>query len=144
MSDDEQKVLTADQILSAEDSDLRPVHVPEWKDPKTGADTIYLRTMSAKERNIWEADCMEIRQKSEGKPLRVQLDNAMARFLARCICDQDGKLLFSEKQIEKLGDKSSLVLSRLWNEASKMNGLNKEDVDELVGNSDGDLSVDSP
>lgn len=141
---DEQKVLTADQILSAEDSDLRPVQVPEWKDPKTGADTIYLRTMSAKERDAWEADSIENRQKFEGKPLRMQLQNMRARFLARCICDQNGKLLFNEKQIEKFGDKSSLVLSRLWNEASSMNGLNKEDVDELVGNSDGDLSDDSP
>lgn len=137
MAGDDNNILSASEILDAEDSPIEEVYVEEW------GGKVCIRTMSGKERDAWEADTIEERQNLEGKPLRVQWENAKAKFLSRCICDLDGKRLFTDKQVEKLGEKSSLVLSRLWTKAARMNGLTKEDVDELVGNLDGDLSDDS-
>ena len=42
--------------------------------------------------------------------------------------------VFTDDQAEALGKKSAKVLARLYNVAAKLNGLSKEDVEELRGN----------
>lgn len=123
------KALSAEQILAAEDRELREVEVPEW------GGTVYLRTISGVERDRFEADTFR-----QDKP---NYENLRARYLAITLSNEDGEPLFDKKQVAKLGHKAAPVLDRLFTEAAKMNAMSRNDVDELLGNSESDPSADS-
>ena len=49
-------------------------------------------------------------------------------------------MLFAAKDEAALNSKSAKAIDRLFQTAQELNGLREEDVDELVGNSESDLS----
>ena len=113
--------LTADQILDANDSTTEIVTVPEW-----GGD-VRVRTLTGKERDSFEASIVN------GKT--VNMVNVRAKLVARTACDDSGKRLFSDAQIELLGDRSAKALDRVFTVAQRLNGLTQQDVEELAKNS---------
>lgn len=112
--------LTKEAILAANDSGLLKVAVPEW-----GGD-VYIRVMSCGERDAYENDWVVNKNKG--------VENFRSKFLARCLCDEGGELLFEEKEIPLLAKKSAKVLSRLWQKAMDHNALTDADVQELAKN----------
>lgn len=112
--------LTKEAILSANDSGLLKVSVPEW-----GGD-VYIRVMTVGERDAYENDW--VINKSKG------VENFRTKFLARCLCDENGSLLFGESEIPELAKKSAKVMSRLWQKAMDHNALTDSDVEELAKN----------
>lgn len=113
--------LTKEQILGAKDREPVVVSVPEW-----GGD-VRLTAMSAAERDAFETSMM-------GKGDNVKkLANFRARFVARCIVDDDGNRLFADADIVELGKRSGAVLGRVFDEARKVNGMTQADVEELEG-----------
>jgi hypothetical protein len=112
--------LTKDAIISANDSGLMKVAVPEW-----GGD-VFIKVMSCGERDAYENDWVV--NKSKG------VENFRSKFLARCLCDENGSLLFTEQEIPLLAKKSAKVLSRLWQKAMDHNALTDADVEELAKN----------
>lgn len=113
-------VLTADQILAADDAGLLKVEVPEW-----GGD-VYIRVMSVGERDSYER--MWIGKRESG------VENFRTEYLARVLCDDKGKLLFTKQQTESLASKSGAVMGRLFDAAMKHNYM-QEDAVEQVGKS---------
>lgn len=113
--------LTADQILGASDSRTETVSVPEW-----GGD-VKVRTLTGRERDSFEASIVS------GKA--VNMVNVRAKLVARTLCDDAGKRLFTDAQIEILGDRSARALDRVFAVAQRINGLSQQDVDELAKNS---------
>lgn len=111
--------LNADQIFAANDMSLVPVEVPEWNG------TVYVRVMSVGEMEAYQREFAEKREKME---------NWRSKLLVRCICDKDGKALFTNDQVEKLGTKSVKVMSRLFDLAMKHNAVTEKDVEELAKN----------
>lgn len=109
--------LTAEQILAADDLGLKKVSVPEW-----GGD-VYIRVMSVGERDTYER--MWIGKRDSG------IDNFRTQYLARVLCDDKGKLLFSRDQIDALAAKSGAVMGTLFDVAMKHNKMTEEDVVEL-------------
>lgn len=109
--------LTADDILAADDLGLRKVHVKEW-----GGD-VYIRVMSVGERDEYER--MWIGKKETG------VENFRTQYLARVLCDEKGKLLFTRDQVAALANKSGAVMGRLFDEAMRHNRMTEEDVQEL-------------
>ena len=109
--------LTAAEILAADDLGLKKVHVPEW-----GGD-VYIRVMSVGERDTYER--MWIGKRESG------IDNFRTQYLARVLCDEQGKLLFSRDQIDALAAKSGAVMGNLFDVAMKHNRMTEEDVVEL-------------
>jgi len=112
--------LTKDQILAADDLGLLEVDVPEW------GGSVFLRVMTVGERDSYENDWMV--NKSKG------VDNFRSKFLQRVLCDEQGKLLFSSEEVEKLAKKSARVIARIWKEAMIHNALTDEDVEDLAKN----------
>lgn len=110
--------LTKEQILAAKDDRITSVEVPEW------GGTVCLRAMSVGERDRYENEF--IKNKDKG------VDNFRTKFLAATICDEDGKLLFSQQDVQELSKKSITVMQRLWNESMKHNALGNDDVEELA------------
>lgn len=109
--------LTAEQILAADDLGLLRVEVPEW-----GGD-VFVRVMSVGERDEYERQW--IGKKETG------IENFRTQYLARVLCDEKGKLLFSRDQIAALAEKSGAVMGRLFDVAMRHNKMTEEDVKEL-------------
>jgi hypothetical protein len=124
-------------ILDAQDLKTEPVDVPEW------GGTVYVRTMTGAERDLFESTLM----KGEGKNRKVDSANIRARLSCLCLVDESGERLFSDDEAERLGKKSADVLDRVFSVAQRLNGLSEKDVEELAKNSaaapSGDSSLDS-
>lgn len=103
-----------DQILAAEDLPRRELHIPEW------GVTVFVRTMSGRERDRFE-----------GQQSRDPYADPRARLAVTCLCDGDGKAIFSDADVPALSAKSAKALDRVWAVASRLNGITREDLEEL-------------
>lgn len=113
--------LSKDAILGADDLGMLKVEVPEW-----GGD-VFVRVMTVGERDAYENEWVA----SKGKGV----EDFRTKFLARCLCDDKGTLLFTTAEdFAKLAKKSAKVMSRLWQKAMDHNALSDADVEELAKN----------
>ena len=110
-------LLNKAQILEVKDLPFLDVDVPEW------GGTVRIQGMKAADRDSFESS---IYKTVDGKPV-LQHENFRAKLLARCLVDENGERLFSEKEIEELGSKSAKVVQFLFDEAQKLNGTSKEE-----------------
>lgn len=116
-------LLTADQILGADDRRYEIVDVPEW------GGQVRLRSLTGRERDSFEASL----QDRKGKSVKENIENFRARQVALCAVDEDGKLLFTNKQqVVLLGNKSVAALQRIFNKCNEMNGFTEQDIEELT------------
>ncbi|MFO8014747.1 MAG: phage tail assembly chaperone [Phycisphaerae bacterium] len=112
-------LLGRDAILAAEDTTTERLSVPEW-----GGD-VYVRVMTAAERDAWENDLYARQQKGQA------LKNVRARLAVRVLVDEAGRRLFSDDDAAALGAKSGRALDRIFEAAQRLNGLGPEDVEAL-------------
>jgi len=122
--------LTKEQILSAQDFNPVPVKVPEW------GGTVYVRPMSAGERDRWEGDLLD-RAERRKESIAAATENLRSVFLAKCLCDEAGELLFGADDVKALARKNYKPIDRVYEVAQSLNGLSDADVDELEKNSGG-------
>lgn len=127
--------LTRDQILGATDLVIEAVQV-SW----CGGGTVYVRNLSGKGRDRFEGSRIRIK---ENNKVEMVHDNTRARLLADTICDELGTLLFSEEDIEALGEKNASDLDKLFDVAQRLSGLRPQDVEQKVKNSAAVLTVNS-
>jgi hypothetical protein len=97
------KVLTAADIIAANDRKRELVEIPEW------GGSVYVQEISA-------ADAEAIAENA-----------SVVEFCAMCICDEKGKLLFSKDQVEELGKKSPKALEKVMR---AITGINEALVEE--------------
>lgn len=113
--------MTREDILKAGGQPkVQQVEVPEW------GGTVCIRVMSVGERDQYENDW--VRSKTTG------LTNFRTKFLVRCLCDESGRPLFGERDVQALAEKDASVMSRLWDIAMSANALKSGDVEELAKN----------
>jgi hypothetical protein len=117
-------LLTKDAILSSDDLPKELVAVPEW------GGEVYVRCLTAAERDDWEASVMHM----EGNKTKANLQNLRAKLVARTVCDEDGARMFEDKDVVALGAKSAAALDRLYTVAAKLSKISKNDEEELLGN----------
>jgi len=113
-------MLTREQILGASDRSSEDVEVPEW------GGTVRVSAMSGAQRDAFEASLLH-----NGKP---DVRNAHAKLAAVCIVDEDGKPLFSQADVEALGQKSAAALSRVVTAARRLNRLGESEIEDVKGN----------
>ena len=123
-------ILTKDQILQAADIQTETVAVPEW------GGEVLVRGLTEEERDRYEDGLSQVR----GKKVTLTLQNARARLVAMAIVGEDGKRLFSDRDVEALGKKSGQALERVFDVARRMAGLSGDDVEELQKNLPGGQS----
>jgi hypothetical protein len=117
--------LSREAILKADDLKKERVEVPEW------SGSVYVRCMTGTERDAFESEAYQIK----GKDVTVNRENFRARLLVRVLVDGKNDRLFSDKDIAALGGKAARPLDRLFSVAMRINGLSKDDVEELTKNS---------
>jgi len=113
---------------------IKAVATPEWSDADG---SVFVRNLSAKERDRWEAEIVK-------DPKKRDLANLRAKFVALCVCDESGELTFASQDAGWLGDESAGVIDRLWEEGRKISGISDEDDEELVKNCEETTGDDSP
>lgn len=113
-------MLTKDKILAADDLPREKVEC--W------GDFVYVRTLTAAERDRWEIRCEDLKTKG-------LLSNVRASLLVLVLCDDTGKLLFTENDALELGKKSGKVLDELFDVARRLNGIGQEQVEAAKKNS---------
>lgn len=125
------KFLTAADILSAPDMEVRDVAVPEW------GGVVRISTMTAQARDRFELQSLPAAQGGDTDA------NFRARLIAACAVDEDGGLLFTADQVAALGAKSARAADRLYAVAARLNGLTAEDEKALSENPTGGSSSGS-
>ena len=126
--------LTKQDILSADDVEIRDVEVPEW------GGVVRVKALTGRERDALEKTMLE---NKPGKAPQVNLSNFRAKLCAASMVDENGMRLFSERDVEQLGAKSSKALARVFDMASQLSGFSESDIDELTKNSESGQSDDS-
>lgn len=113
-------LLSADEILAADDRRYEIVPVSEW------GGEVRVRSLTGRERDNFELSL------SDGKKGETK-ENFRARLVALCAVDADGKPLFTNKQqVIMLGNKSVSALQRVFDKCNEMNGFSEQDVEELT------------
>lgn len=116
-------MLNRDQILGANDAQVKDVPVPEW------GGSVRVKVLSGAERDAFEGLI------SAKAKLGQLSDNMRATIVAACVVDDAGRPLFTEADIEALGRKNWKALDRVADAASELNKLTDSDVEEIRKNS---------
>ena len=117
--------LGRDAILAAKSLRTEEVAVPEW------GGTVLVRELSGRERDEWEASLAVMR----GKTMVPDVANIRAKLAARTIVGDDGEPVFTQQDVAALGELSAAALDRVFDVASRLSGLNPEDVEAMTKNS---------
>lgn len=126
-------LLNREAIFAAPDIQTEDVHIPQW------GGTVRVKNLTASERDAFE----ESTTTQRGNNLELNRKNFRAKLVALCVVDEDGKRIFDDKDIHKLGAKSAAAMDLLFAAASRLSGISKDDEEELLKNSEGDQSEDS-
>lgn len=119
MSETNGKSLTLEQILSAQDYEIRRVETPEW------GGHVYVRTVSANSRDKFEMSF----QSGDYVGLR-------ARLVGLSLCDADGNFLQpTDAQVNALGSRSARAVDRVFEVCQEISGLTDADVEVMEKNS---------
>ena len=113
-------MLNRDDILNASDIKIEPVEA--W------GGTVYVKGMTGKERDQFEASVISIRGKSQS----VNLENVRAKLCVLTLCDEAGKRLFNDGDMSLLSAKSAIELQKVFTVAQRLSGITSEDVTELT------------
>lgn len=134
--------LSREEILAIDDRPMEAVAVPEW-----GGRTVYIRTISALERDYWdvhllehtvEEDEEEAEERGARQPARrLKPCNLRATLVALCAADAEGNRLFGIEDAEALAGKSGAAIDRLYDVARRLNKVSQADVEELKKTSAG-------
>ncbi|NBW14405.1 MAG: hypothetical protein EBR82_41045 [Caulobacteraceae bacterium] len=115
------------RLLGANDIKVQPIEVPEW------GGTWYVRVLSGRDREAFE----------EALSAEQRMKNFRIRFLILAICDENGAKVFDQSDVDFLGDRNSVVINRVFEQAWTINAFTKEAVDALGEDSPADPSGDS-
>ncbi len=97
------------QFTAAKSLPTQPCDVPQL------GGTVLVRTMTGIERDRFE----EVQR-------QVKLANFRGRFAAATLCDAEGTRLFGDGDAETLGNLPSTALDRVYDVASKLNGIGSD------------------
>lgn len=126
-------MLTKEEILKANDLNYEEVEVEEW------GGSVRVRCMTGTERDAFEASIYEF----TGNNAHIVRENFRAKLIARTLIDENGKRLFTDKEISLVGGKGAKPLDKVFKIAQKLNGLSQADEDELVKNLEGEVGDSS-
>lgn len=127
------KRLGSSDVRKINDLQTEDVDLPQWKGFVT------IKALTSAERDAFEAS---LRIERNGKQ-KVDTANMRAKLVVMCAVDEYGHRIWSDTDAGWLGEKSSAVVSKLYDVATRLSGISEEDAKELEKNSKADPSVGS-
>ena len=116
--------LSREQILASTDLRKELVDIPEW------GGSVYVRVMTAAERD--KLDARYIQRK--GQNGQRSFENFRAEMVVTTVVDDAGQRLFTDADVPQISLKSAAAVERIFNVASRLNGLSAKDQEELAKN----------
>lgn len=127
-------LLSRDDILAVDDRRYEDVPVPEW------GGTVRVRSLTGAERDEFEGNSVE---HSRNGRQEVNTRNIRARLVALTVVGDDGRPLFAQGDVIKLGSKNAAAVGRVFDAAGKLSGISDDDVEDLAKNSEAGQSDSS-
>ncbi len=119
------RVLSALDIINADDQRVEWVPTPEWGGSGAG---VYVRSGTGLERDEFEQSLMNRDKRTPD----VDLRNARAKLVARAACTETGTRIFKDTDVVALGAKNAAPLDRLYDMAAELWGIRQKDMEELL------------
>lgn len=111
-------ILSKESILGSVDFEIHKIEVPKW------GGEVCIRPFTAKLKD-------KIEQLNQKPDLKV---SARGVALAGSICDENGKLLFSDLDIEAISQKDGASVDIVLAKILKVNGITEEELEEKAKN----------
>ena len=103
--------------------------------------TVRIQSLTEKEKSAYETQLIA---KSGRGIIHDRLQDATRRLIAICLVDEKNDRIFSNSDIDKIGELDSFVSSRIYDAAQEHCGFNKNDIETTVKNCERISVVDSP
>ena len=116
-----QTMLSRDAFLSATALPSEVVDLPEL------GGSVTVRGLSAAGRDEFEKSMWV----KKGKTREVNMSNIRARLVALCVVGDAGGRMFSDEDVDAIGQVRADVVDRLFAVAQRLSGLGDRDVEEL-------------
>lgn len=126
-------LLNKESIRAVKDLVTEEVEVPLW------GGSVLVRSLTGAERGRLEVSTME----RKGVNYAENLSTLRARMVMLSVVDDQGKRMFSDKDIDFLNDKNASALEAIFQVAMRLSGITKTDVDELTQTLKNDQSASS-
>src|SRR5262245_59600915 len=121
----ETMLLNRELILQADDLPRERVDVEEW------GGHVFVRTLTGAERDAFENETVLFRPKGQSAPNMDAMNRTRARLCARAMCDEEGRRIFTDQDVEALARKSAAALDRVYEVAARLSKIGQKDVEEL-------------
>lgn len=116
-------VITKQSFLAKRNLPIEPVDLPD-------GDRVYVRSMTAAERDSFEAGLV----KGDGKSRKTDFTNFRAKLVTLTMTDEKGTRVFEDTDADEVGKMQASIIQPIFEKAQKLNGLSQADVDELTKN----------
>lgn len=113
--------LSRDAFLAATTLPTEAVAIPEL------GGVVTVRGLSASSRDAFEKSMWV----KKGKTREMNMSNVRARLVALCVVDESGQRMFSDDDVEAVGQVRADIVDRLFGVAQRLSGLGDNDVEEL-------------
>ena len=131
-------VFSRDILLQKEELEMQFVRLDE------DGNGVFVKAMCASERDDFERDMMEEQEDENGTVFKVGMKNFRAKLAVRTVVDENGTLIFSPDDVERLGKSMSAKrMELIVTAAQKLNNISKKDREKLEGKSEGNQESDS-
>ncbi len=130
-------------MLLSRDKLLQNANLKQEKVEIGNGDVVYVREMTAKEREDWERSWMEQSIVDGAVKIDYNWDHYRAKLAVNTICDEKGKLILKSDDYKALSESISYkILDKIVSVARNLNALEKEK-DNIVKNLEADMVGDS-
>lgn len=124
-----------EDFLNFNDLVIEPVHIKEMKV------TLHVRSLFANEKAKWEFEPILVNNNAKQGNSAITLTKdrmvtARERLVELATCNPDGSRYFKEGDASRIGQKNASVVSTLYDAAARLSGITKEDLEEIVKNSE--------
>ena len=124
------RITKSAMVFEANDLPFEDVPTPEWGEADS---TVCMQGLSGKDRGAFELQVMQVGVKKGKMTGNMNLQNARAKLVAMTArVEPNGAHLFTQDEVEALGEKSAIVLERLFQVAQRLSGLSSSDMSELT------------
>lgn len=118
--------LGRDAILAALDIKYEYVDTPEW------GGRVRVRSLTGSERDQYDGETYAAQQAAKTQGRGTPLTDFRVRRVAKAIVDDDGRRVFSDKDVAALGQKNSAVIDRIDDVVVRLSGMGTASVEEAV------------
>lgn len=121
-------LLTKEQILAKRERRYKDVPIPEL------GGSIRIRSLKAAEISAWQASMLDPKT---GEPCVKRQKQGRERLVAISAVNDNGTLMFSKDDLESLNQIENSIVGRIAVESQKFSGIDQDDYEEILGNSEG-------